>query len=127
MNGNITIRQFDIVMVDLGVVIGSEQGKVRPCVVVQNDTGNKYSPTTIIIPLTHIIKNTSIPTHTVITTDEAMGLKVDSMVLGEQVKVIDKQRIKYKYGKIICEEAKDRIEDIISVSFRRNRKQDKTA
>lgn len=94
------ILKNDIVKVDLSGAIGSEQGKVRYAVVVQNNMGNTHSTTTIIIPLTHVIKGLHIPTHALIKKSKENGLKVDSMLLGEQVRVISEKRIIEKVGRI---------------------------
>lgn len=94
------IRRGDIVMVDLRGAMFNEQSNERPALIVQNDTGNKFSPTTIVIPLTSELKKMNQPTHTVIRRKDTFGLKVDSMALCEQVRTIDKRRIKFKIGKV---------------------------
>lgn len=92
------IRFGDIVQVDLGETVGSIQGGKRPCVVVQNDIGNRVSPTTIVIPLTSEIKKLHMRTHDVLHKTEANGLDGDSLILGEQVCPINKKAILYKRG-----------------------------
>lgn len=77
---------------------GSEQGGRRPVVVVQNDTGNKFSPTTIVIPLTTAKNKRNIPTHGLLEANQFTGLRTDSIFLTEQVRVIDKSRLLYKVG-----------------------------
>ena len=94
------IKRGDIVMVDLQGAMFNEQSNERPALVVQNNTGNKFSPTTIVIPLTSELKKIGQPTHAVIRRKDATGLKVDSMALCEQVRTIDKRRIKFKIGKV---------------------------
>lgn len=94
------IKRFDIVEVDLKDNEGSEQGKIRPCVVVNNEKGNKFGPMTFIVPLTHVIKCMHLPTHTFIPKNAASGLKMDSMAVGEQSRAIDKSRIKRKLGSL---------------------------
>ena len=89
---------FDIVQVDLGESFGSEQGGKRPAVIVQNNIGNKYSPTVLIVPMTREIKKVNMPTHNVMYKTKFNGLDADSMLLGEQTTVIDKKRILYKRG-----------------------------
>lgn len=89
------IKQGDILYADLGNVLGCEQGGVRPVVIAQNDIGNKYSPTTIVIPITSKVKN-NIPTHVDLHKDEIAGLDADSTVLCEQLRTIDKKRLKNK-------------------------------
>ena len=94
-------KQFNNVLVDFGdEVVGSEQGGIRPAIILQNDQGNLHSPTTIVLPLTKQIKNLRQPTHTLIKKGEDKGLVVDSMVLGESVKQIDERRIIKYLGKI---------------------------
>ena len=90
----------DVVLVDLTGAQGSEQGKTRVCVVIQNDVGNKYSPTTIIVPLTSQLKHLSMPTHALIRRSEGNGLMKDSMALCEQVRAVDKTRILKTYSNI---------------------------
>lgn len=97
------IQRGDIVLADLRDAAYCEQGKLRPVVVIQNDVGNMYSPTTIIVPLTSHIKKVDQPTHALVTTENATGLKSDSMAMCEQVKVVDKRRITCKIGKVTNE------------------------
>ena len=98
------IRLFDIVMVDLGITVGSEQGGKRPVVILQNNTGNMKSTTTIVAPLSrHIDKKPFQPTHTLLRKSVDNGLKDDSVVLCEQVRVISSQRILWKIGNITNE------------------------
>lgn len=94
------IKFGDVIQVDFGVTIGSIQGNIRPCVVIQNDMGNKYSPTTIVLPLTSEIKKTNMPVHDVLYKSSFNGLKSNSLILGEQVRVIDKTMILYKLGSL---------------------------
>ncbi|MBN2260416.1 MAG: type II toxin-antitoxin system PemK/MazF family toxin [Clostridiales bacterium] len=91
------IRRGDIVLADLNPVIGSEQGGSRPVLVIQNDIGNKYSPTVIIAAITACVTKTKMPTHVVINQDIA-GLSKDSVVLTEQIRTIDKKRLLQKIG-----------------------------
>lgn len=92
------VEMFDIVQVDLGESFGSEQGGKRPAVIVQNNIGNKYSPTVLIVPMTSEIKKVNMPTHNVMHKTKFNGLDADSMLLGEQTTAIDKKRILYKRG-----------------------------
>lgn len=95
----IKVKKYDIVRVDLGdAVIGSEQGGIRPAVVIQNDKGNYYSPTTIIMPLTSQKRNLNQPTHILLEKNDV--LSEDSIVLGEQIRVVDKTRILQYMGKV---------------------------
>ena len=93
------IRRGEIYIADMCMNIGSEQGGVRPVLILQNNKGNKYSPTTIIVCLSSKIHSKAkIPTHYLL--PELNGLKYPSMVLCEQIKVIDKDRLIKKIGKI---------------------------
>lgn len=92
------IKRGDLYYADLSPVIGSEQGGVRPVLIVQNDIGNKYSPTIIAAAITSQIKKSKLPTH--IELDTTCGLSKDSVVLIEQIRTIDKQRLKEKIGSI---------------------------
>jgi mRNA interferase MazF len=92
------IKRGEIYYADLRPVVGSEQGGIRPVLVVQNDKGNKCSPTTIVVTLTSNNNKTNIPTHVSITSDSNNGLKSDSTALCEQFRTIDKSRIKGKIG-----------------------------
>ena len=88
-----TIKRGDIYYADLSPVVGSEQGGVRPVLIVQNDVGNKYSPTVIAAAITSQRDKTKLPTHIKVDADES-GLAKDSIVLLEQIRTIDKQRLK---------------------------------
>jgi mRNA interferase MazF len=92
------VRRGDVFYADLSPVIGSEQGGVRPVLVVQNDIGNKYSPTIIIAAITSQINKAKLPTHVEITAPE-YGLPKDSVVLLEQIRTIDKKRLREKIGR----------------------------
>ena len=88
------MKMFDIYYADLSKnTVNSEQGGIRPVIVIQNDIGNKYSPTLIVLPITSEIKKENMPTHCILHKSLKNGLKVDSMVLAEQIRVIDKSRI----------------------------------
>ncbi len=92
------VKRGDLYYADLSPVIGSEQGGVRPVIVIQNDIGNRYSPTIIVAAVTSQINKAKLPTHIEI---EAYryGLTKDSVVLLEQVRTIDKKRLKEKIGR----------------------------
>ena len=111
------ILKNDIIKVDLSGAIGSEQGKIRYAVVIQNNMGNIHSSTTIIMPLTHVIKGLHIPTHALIKKTEENGLKVDSMLLGEQMRVISEKRIIEKVGKITDDESLKEIRRVYEANF----------
>ena len=91
------IRRGDIYYADLSPVVGSEQGGLRPVLIVQNDVGNKYSPTVIAAAITSKMSKARLPTHIDIPGTDA-GLSKDSVILLEQVRTIDKKRLKEKMG-----------------------------
>lgn len=92
-----TIKRGDIYYADLSPVVGSEQGGVRPVLIVQNDVGNKYSPTVIAAAITSRMGKAKLPTHIDIYADR-VGLQKDSVILLEQVRTIDKRRLGEKMG-----------------------------
>ncbi|WP_196594428.1 type II toxin-antitoxin system PemK/MazF family toxin [Pectinatus sottacetonis] len=89
------IRRGDIFYANLSPVVGSEQGGSRPVLVLQNDIGNKYSPTTIVAAITAQISKAKLPTHVEIRADQC-NLERDSVILLEQVRTIDKKRLRNK-------------------------------
>ena len=91
------IKRGDIYYADLSPVVGSEQGGVRPVLIIQNDIGNKYSPTVIATAITSQINKAKMPTHIELEADSC-GLSKDSVVLLEQIRTIDKKRLKEKIG-----------------------------
>ncbi|MCD8216332.1 MAG: type II toxin-antitoxin system PemK/MazF family toxin [Clostridiales bacterium] len=91
------IKRGDIFYADLSPVIGSEQGGIRPVLVVQNDIGNRYSPTVIIAAITSQIKKAKMPTH-IEADSRKYSLLKDSVVLLEQIRTIDKKRLREKIG-----------------------------
>lgn len=106
-------KMYDIVLIDFGNdSLGSEQGGERPAVIIQNDIGNLHSGTTIVIPLTSRIKKLNQPTHTLIRKDDANGLMVDSMALGECVRQVSCKRVKSYYGFIARQTDRDNIKKI---------------
>lgn len=93
------VKRGELYYADLSPVIGSEQGGVRPVLVIQNDIGNRYSPTIIAAAITSQLNKAKLPTH--ITLDaEQFGLPKNSIVLLEQIRTIDKQRLKEKIGEL---------------------------
>ena len=92
-----TVRRGDIYYADLSPVVGSEQGGVRPVLIVQNDVGNKFSPTVIAAAITSQRDKTNLPTHIEVDARDC-GLAKDSIVLLEQVRTIDKRRLREKMG-----------------------------
>ena len=89
------IRRGDIYYADLRPVIGSEQGGIRPVLIIQNDTGNRHSPTVIVAAITSRMTKAKLPTHIKIDKDKCDIIK-DSVILLEQLRTIDKQRLKDK-------------------------------
>lgn len=93
------MKMFDIYYADLSKnTVDSEQGGIRPVIIVQNNIGNNFSPTVIVLPMTSEIKKVNMPTHCIIHRSEKNGLTVDSMVLAEQIRVIDKSRLQDHIG-----------------------------
>ena len=94
-----TVKRGDIYYADLSPVIGSEQGGVRPVLIIQNDVGNKYSPTIIAAAITSKINKAKMPTHIELAANE-YGLSKDSVILLEQIRTIDTQRLREKIGRL---------------------------
>ena len=110
------VKRGDMFYEDLSPVVGSEQGGIRPVLIVQNDMGNKYSPTVIAAAITSQTSKNKLPTHIEIDS-KLCGLKSDSVVLAEQIRTIDKSRLKEKIGRIYDEKTLDKINNAIGVSF----------
>ena len=110
-----TIKRGDIYYADLSPVVGSEQGGVRPVLIVQNDVGNRYSPTVIAAAITSRQSKAKLPTHIPIEA-QGCGLSKDSVVLLEQIRTIDKQRLKERMGSI-DESSMSMVDNAISISF----------
>lgn len=91
------VKRGDIFYADLSPVIGSEQGGIRPVIIMQNDIGNRYSPTVIVAAITSQINKAKLPTHVEISSED-YGLNRDSVVLLEQIRTLDKKRLKEKIG-----------------------------
>ena len=91
------VKRGDIFYADLSPVVGSEQGGIRPVIIIQNDIGNRYSPTIIVAAITSQINKAKLPTHVEISSEE-YGLSKDSVVLLEQIRTVDKKRLKEKIG-----------------------------
>ena len=110
------VKRGDMYYADLSPVVGSEQGGIRPVLVIQNDTGNKYSPTVIVSAITSQLNKNKLPTHIELD-QEDLGLKSDSVVLTEQIRTIDKSRLKEKIGHIDDDRLMNKINNAIGVSF----------
>lgn len=93
------VKRGELYFADLSPVVGSEQGGIRPVLVVQNDIGNKYSPTVIAAAITSKLNKAKLPTHIELSSKE-YGLEKDSVVLLEQIRTIDKVRLKEKIGEL---------------------------
>ena len=110
-----TIKRGDIYYADLSTVIGSEQGGMRPVLIVQNDIGNRYSPTVIAAAITSQKDKNKLPTHIEVACGEC-GLSRDSIVLLEQIRTLDKKRLKERMGKL-SNNSMDEINNALQVSF----------
>lgn len=97
VNTNLEIKRGYLYYADLSPVVGSEQGGIRPVLIIQNDIGNKYSPTVIVAAITSQINKAKLPTHIEISANE-YGLNKDSVILLEQIRTIDKKRLREKIG-----------------------------
>ena len=109
------IKRGDIYYADLSPVVGSEQGGLRPVLIVQNDVGNRYSPTVIAAAITSRMSKAKLPTHIDITGADT-GLSRDSVILLEQIRTIDKKRLKEKMGHL-DEITMNNVNNAIEVSF----------
>ncbi len=110
------IRRGDMFYADLSPVIGSEQGGVRPVLIIQNDVGNRHSPTVIAAAITSQTGKAKLPTHIEIGS-ENNGLKSDSIILTEQIRTIDKSRLREKIGHIDDENVMNELNNALGVSF----------
>ncbi len=109
------VKRGEIYYADLSPVVGSEQGGIRPVLIVQNDVGNKYSPTVIAAAITSQINKAKMPTHIEVDASE-YGLAKDSVILLEQIRTIDKRRLKEKIGSV-DNELMEKVNDALVVSF----------
>ncbi len=109
------IKRGDIFYADLSPVVGAEQGVIRPVLIVQNDVGNKFSPTVIAAEITSQQFKTRMPTHISVNAS-VCGLSKDSVVLLEQIRTLDKKRLKEKMGNLPDSDM-NKIDDALSVSI----------
>ena len=109
-----TVRRGDIYYADLSPVVGSEQGGMRPVLIVQNDTGNKHSPTVIAAAITSQVGKARLPTHIELS-GQSCGLSRDSVILLEQIRTIDKSRLKERMGRL-DEPLMNEVDNAIAVS-----------
>ena len=110
-----TVKRGEIYYADLSPVVGSEQGGVRPVLIVQNDIGNKFSPTVIAAAITSQKDKSRLPTHISLSAEHC-GLSRDSVVLLEQIRTLDKRRLKERMGKLDTQSMYD-VDRALSVSF----------
>ena len=110
-----SVKRGDIYYADLSPVIGSEQGGLRPVLIVQNDIGNRYSPTVIAAAITSRMSKAKLPTHIDIFAGE-VGLAKDSVILLEQIRTLDKRRLKEKMGHL-DDEVMNHVNTAIAISF----------
>ena len=110
-----SVRRGDIYYADLSPVVGSEQGGMRPVLIIQNDTGNRHSPTVIAAAITSQTGKTNLPTHISLAA-RSCGLTRDSVILLEQVRTLDKSRLRERMGRL-DEPAMHQVDNAIAVSF----------
>ncbi len=115
MTNKVALRRGEIFFAELNPVQGSEQGGVRPVLVVQNDVGNNFSPTTIVLPITSRMCKAKLPTHVELSRKES-GLARDSVVLAEQIRTIDKQRLQQRVA-VLDELTMSRINQAMEISM----------
>ena len=111
-----SVKRGDIYYADLSPVVGSEQGGVRPVLIIQNDTGNRYSPTVIAAAITSQTGKARLPTHIALPVNENCGLNRDSIILLEQVRTLDKKRLRERMGHVE-EQVMEKVDTAIAVSF----------
>jgi mRNA interferase MazF len=109
------IKRGDVFYADLSPVVGSEQGGVRPVLILQNDIGNKYSPTVIVAAITAQIQKARIPTHIEVSA-EIYGLEKNSVILLEQIRTIDKQRLTDKITHL-GDELMQKVNEAVNISL----------
>ena len=110
-----TVRRGDIYFADLSPVVGSEQGGVRPVLIIQNDMGNRYSPTVIAAAITSRQDKADLPMHIKVSALSS-GLQKDSVVLLEQIRTLDKRRLREHMGALSKDDMR-RVNDAIGISF----------
>lgn len=109
------IRRGEIYCADLNPIIGSEQGGVRPVLVLQNDVGNRFSPTVIVAAITSQICKARLPTHVEVYREDC-GLQADSVILAEQIRTIDKRRLRERMGALPPDKV-DEVERALKISL----------
>ena len=111
----VEVKRGFVFFADLSPVVGSEQGGYRPVLVVQNNVGNKFSPTVIVAAITSHIEKAKLPTHVELKT-QPYGLEKDSVILLEQIRTIDKQRLQQKITEL-DDQAMTRIDEALKISL----------
>ncbi len=111
----LTVKRGEIYYADLSPVVGSEQGGIRPVLIIQNDVGNRYSPTVIAAAITSRCGKAKLPTHISLSA-ESCGLTKDSIILLEQIRTIDKQRLKSCMGEV-PEDVLREVDNALEISF----------
>ncbi|KAB2951837.1 type II toxin-antitoxin system PemK/MazF family toxin [Heliorestis acidaminivorans] len=109
------IRRGEVYYAELNPVVGSEQGGTRPVLIIQNDIGNQYSPTTIVAAITSQISKAKLPTHVEVPSSRS-GLDRDSVVLLEQIRTIDKTRLREKIG-LLDEDMMSKVAQALEISL----------
>ena len=112
---DVTVKRGEIYYADLSPVVGSEQGGVRPVLIIQNDTGNRFSPTVIAAAITSQTGKARLPTHITLAS-HSCGLPKDSVVLLEQIRTLDKKRLREHMGRV-DDQVMRRVDSAIAVSF----------
>lgn len=108
------VNRGDLFYADLSPVVGSEQGGVRPVLILQNDMGNKYSPTTIVAAISSKLNKSHLPTHVIVS--KRADLPNNSVILTEQIRTIDKKRLKNKIGRL-GDKIMDKVDEALRVSL----------
>ena len=111
-----SVKRGDIYYADLSPVVGSEQGGIRPVLIIQNDTGNRYSPTVIAAAITSQTGKARLQPHIALPVNENCGLNRDSIILLEQVRTLDKKRLRERMGHVE-EQVMEKVDTAIAVSF----------
>ena len=109
------ISRGDLFSACLDPVVGSEQGGIRPVLVIQNDVGNRYSPTVIVLAITGQVNKARLPTHVPVSA-EGTGLQKDSVILAEQIRTLDKRRLRERIG-TLRPEVMDRVSAALRISL----------
>lgn len=109
------IKRGEIYFAQLNPVVGSEQGGIRPVLVVQNDVGNQYSPTTIVLAITSQINKAKLPTHVELKA-HSYGMERDSVILTEQIRTVDKTRLKQRIA-VLDETTMTKVNEALAISL----------